>query len=236
MSSERLTVPQKLLLAALNLREQAKITFSAEDLIVQAWRMFPDTFGLAGYSADYPDSNRVLTNIMGTKGMRQKGWLRKVGEKQYRLTPQAMQDGTELLARADDPQSQQRFLRAELDRQSIMLIERILNTAAARKALNELAGDFSFTDASGFWDISARSNANTLRTKLGDVQVVLERARVAASSDPEMHGIKTQTRFLTLENIETLIAAHAEMQSLFAADLKIISSRTDERLNKKRRT
>ena len=75
----KLTVPEKLLLAALKAREVRK-TFSAEDLIVEAWRMFPDTFGLAGYSDRYPDSNRVLTNIMGTKGMRGKRWLRKVGE------------------------------------------------------------------------------------------------------------------------------------------------------------
>ena len=83
--TDRLTVPQKLLLAALEARKKSP-TFTAEDLVVQAWKLYPDTFGLSGYGDRYPDSNRVLTNIMGTKGMRGKGWLRKVGEKQYRLT------------------------------------------------------------------------------------------------------------------------------------------------------
>ena len=67
--SGRLTVPEKLLLAALEARKRSA-TFTAEDLVVAAWRLYPDTFGLSGYADQYPDSNRVLTNIMGTKGMR----------------------------------------------------------------------------------------------------------------------------------------------------------------------
>src|ERR1700733_5140009 len=115
--TEKLTVPQKLLLAALEARKKSA-TFTAEDLIVQAWKLYPDTFGLSGYGDLYPDSNRVLTNIMGTKGMRGKGWLRKVGEKQYRLTSAGLKDGEEFLGQAATPQDSQQteYLRAELDR------------------------------------------------------------------------------------------------------------------------
>ena len=77
----QLTVPEKLLIAALEARKSSA-TFTAEDLVVSAWQLYPDTFGLSGYADQYPDSNRVLTNIMGSKGMRGKGWLRKVGAKQ----------------------------------------------------------------------------------------------------------------------------------------------------------
>ena len=100
MTSERLTVPDKLLIAALDARKRSA-TFTAEDLVVAAWKLFPDTFGLSGYSNQFPDSNRVLTNIMGTKGMRGKGWLRKVGEKQYQLTSAGLDDGDKLYQRAE---------------------------------------------------------------------------------------------------------------------------------------
>jgi hypothetical protein len=71
MSTEKLTVPEKLLLAAIEARKRSA-TFTAEDLIVCAWTAYPDTFGLSGYSDRFPDSNRVLTSIMGGKGMRGK--------------------------------------------------------------------------------------------------------------------------------------------------------------------
>lgn len=139
MISEKLTVPQKLLLAALKARE-ATPTFTAEDLVVQAWTLYPDTFGLAGYSKLYPDSNRILTNIMGGKGMRSEGWLRKVGEKQYRLTSQGISDGEGLLTRvatqADDQSAPKDALRAELDRQTARALERLLTAQAAQKALH----------------------------------------------------------------------------------------------------
>ena len=116
MNEDRLTVSEKLLLAALAVRE-THATFSAEDLVVQAWKMYPDTFGLSGYASQFPDSNRVLTNIMGTKGMRGKGWLRKVGQKQYRLTSTGLGNGESLLkGKADNANATSEALRAQLDK------------------------------------------------------------------------------------------------------------------------
>src|SRR2546426_1543885 len=82
-----LSVPDKLLLAAYHLEETGRRPFSAEDLVVAAWRQFPDTFSLAGYRGSddgqllYPDSNRVFAEIMGTKPIRKRGLLIKVGNK-----------------------------------------------------------------------------------------------------------------------------------------------------------
>src|SRR3974390_754266 len=49
------TVPEKILLAAHQLEQQGQSPFSAEALIVAAWQKFPRTFGLKGYSDQYPD-------------------------------------------------------------------------------------------------------------------------------------------------------------------------------------
>src|SRR5216684_8902263 len=67
------TVPEKILLAAFQLEEQGQSPFSAEALIVASWQRFPKAFGLKGYGDHYPDSNRVLSSIMGERGLAKRG-------------------------------------------------------------------------------------------------------------------------------------------------------------------
>src|SRR5436190_8584249 len=80
------TVPEKILLAADNLEKQGQSPFAAEALVVAAWQRFPNTFGLKGYTDQYPDSNKVLSSLMGEKGLARRGWLVKMGSKLYALT------------------------------------------------------------------------------------------------------------------------------------------------------
>lgn len=136
MTPDRLTIPEKLLVAALEVRKRSA-TFTAEDLIVEAWHLYPDTFGLSGYADKYPDSNRVLTSIMGTKGMRGKGWLRKVGEKQYRLTSTRLSDGEALFRSVSESTEQSSsYLRAELDRQTAAAFDRLISTLWPLRKVN----------------------------------------------------------------------------------------------------
>ena len=227
---DQLTVPEKLLLAALQARERSK-TFSAEDLVVEAWKMFPDTFGLAGYSDKYPDSNRVLTNIMGTKGMRGKGWLQKVAEKQYRLTSKGLTEGE---ARSKFTGQAGTTLRAELDRRTTKALERLVNTSAVKKELGGQLGPLTFNDACGFWDISSRSNANTLIARLTDVLVLLERARESLVNRGDADSIKLRRDKITADDLDLLIKLHDDMQEQFKPELNVIRRRTDERLDRKR--
>src|SRR5258708_40257703 len=80
------TVPEKILLAANQLEADGQSPFSAEALIVVSWQKFPKTFGLKGYADQYPDSNKILSSIMGEKGLARRGWLVKMGQKMYALT------------------------------------------------------------------------------------------------------------------------------------------------------
>src|SRR5580692_4285000 len=89
------TVPEKILIAASELEQHGQSPFSAEALIVASWQKFPRTFGLKGYADQYPDSNKVLTSIMGEKGLAKRGWLVKMGQKLYALT----RDGRQVVRR-----------------------------------------------------------------------------------------------------------------------------------------
>ncbi len=234
--TKKLTLPEKLLLASLEVRKKSA-TFTAEDLIVQAWKLYPDTFGLSGYGNLYPDSNRVLTKIMGTEGMRGKGWLRKVGEKLYRLTSAGLKDGEELLGHAAEPQDlkQAEYLRAELDRGSLTALDRLVSTGAARKIIDQAGEKITFHDACGFWDITARSNANTLNAKLASTTVILDRAMEVMNANEKTAGLKLPHGNVTGDDMRRLMDMHHEMQSMFKTELDIIRKRTDERLEKKSR-
>src|SRR5260370_26468065 len=96
------SVPEKILLAASQLEDEGQSPFSAESLIVTSWLKFPRTFGLKGYADQYPDSNKVLSSIMGEKGLARRGWLVKMGQKLYALTREGRQVVRRLL-HADEP-------------------------------------------------------------------------------------------------------------------------------------
>jgi hypothetical protein len=87
-----LTKAEKLLVAAGKLVAQGSVEFSVEDLVVAAHRAFPGTFAMKGYP-QFPDSNPVYTQVMGKSApLIVRGWLDKVGEKKYRLTPKGLDD------------------------------------------------------------------------------------------------------------------------------------------------
>ena len=78
MKRKKYTVVECILLAAKSLSDLSG-TFSAEDLVVRAWDLFPDQFGLQGYASKYPDSNRVLTKIMVRCGSRSRSSVSSSG-------------------------------------------------------------------------------------------------------------------------------------------------------------
>lgn len=83
--NDELTTLKKVLIAAAMLDGDQQ-TFTAEDVIVRAWRSFPESFGLSGYREEHPDSNRVLAKLMGSLGLCGRGWLEQTNTKTYRLT------------------------------------------------------------------------------------------------------------------------------------------------------
>ncbi|GIT86160.1 hypothetical protein [Roseobacter sp. OBYS 0001] len=229
-----LTVPEKILIAALELRQERK-SFSAEDLVVCAWRLYPDTFGLSGYTDKYPDSNRVFTQIMGTKGLRGKGWLRKIGEKRYSLSGKGLSDGELILERAGTSAQQTSSVsQRDLKREVFNRLDRLLATNAARKGL-EGDQNISFTEASAFWDVSARSNANTLTHKFADLENALKQAKEAVEKSGDAGEMTVGRIRLTDSDLDKLIGLHAALIEKFDDELEIIRSRTDERLRRYRK-
>jgi hypothetical protein len=167
------TVPEKILLAAHELEEQGQTPISAEALIVAAWQKFPRTFGLKGYADQYPDSNKVLTSIMGEKGLTRRGWLAKMGQKLYTLTREGRQAVRRLQPVEDEPEPERP---AKLSRELEKFLLGLLTTTAVEKFQQGLKLELTFSDACRFWGISENlrgealdARLNRMRTNLADL-------------------------------------------------------------------
>lgn len=218
------TVPEKIVLSA-NELDKEKGTFTAEDLIVRCWEKFNDTFGLQGYASKFPDSNRVLTNIMGTKGVRGKGWLRKVGEKRYQLTEVGRQVANEI---GESPS--QRVLRgASLGRETIDILSRLVESRAMQKF--RLRQELSFGDLCTFWNVSARSNAYQLNVAMKESEAAIEAGEAyLVENGGDSQAIAGTSLPITKSDLSLARALAEELKKTFGKELSVIRERSDERL------
>ena len=224
----QLSVPEKLLLAGYNLECKGRCPFSAEDLVVAAWRKYPDAFSLAGYRDDngrlmYPDSNRVFAEIMGSKPIRKRGFLVKVGRKMYRLT-EAGREHAQLLS---SRQSLSQVKKAGLARDTQYELKRLLSSKAVEKYKDGSVEEITFYDACSFWGISPRSTAIEFKGRVanflgivGAMDKASQKKEVALKHGGETYGAK---------EVGKLMEVHKFLQEKFAEDIKYIIKRIDER-------
>ncbi|GBD37478.1 hypothetical protein HRbin36_02612 [bacterium HR36] len=215
-----LTLPEMILLAAWKLEQQGHSPFSAEDLIVAAWKEFPKAFGLRGYSEQYPDANRVLSAIMGERGLAKRGWLAKVGQKLYSVS----RDGQRIAKRIlegkepdDEPPPTHRLPR---DQQKLLL--HMLDAAAVDKFVTGQTFDLTFAEACKFWDLGEQSTGETVDRKLQAVEKLLETAQELASK----HGLVIQQREITESDLELLRKVHRHLKDRFSRHLMLLRSRS----------
>jgi hypothetical protein len=216
-----LTVSEKLLVSAWRLENAGNRPFSAEDLVVAAWQAFPDAFGLAGYGSDYPDSNRVFVEIMGSKPIRSQGYLAKVGAKRYQLTEAGRQRAVRLLP-GSPPAA-----KADLSRDSARELRRLLASRAMQKYKADRVDDITFHDACSFWAISPRSSRKDVEARLANFSAIVTTGRGALA-----HGAVTlehNAQPVAPGDIRGLGELHDLLLRRFDEELSVIRERRDER-------
>ncbi|MCX6633894.1 MAG: hypothetical protein NT090_02175 [Acidobacteria bacterium] len=227
MSEPKLRVVDKLLLAAFSLENTGRLPFTAEDLVVSAWTAYPDTFGLAGHVDAsgvnlYPDSNRVFAEIMGSKPIRHRGWLVKVGNKTYRLT-EAGRERALALSSANGSAVE----KISLSRTSKEELERLLAVNATKKYRAGLPDEITFHDACAFWKISARSAAIEFTGNFNNIERLFESATKAAMGQDFTfrHG----GTVIGLSDLALLKELQRFMRERFSKEIDVILQRTDQR-------
>lgn len=166
-----LSKAEKLLVAAGRLAEEGKTEFSAEDLAVQAHRLFPHDFSLKGYK-EYPDSNAVFTQVMGRKAaVIVRGWLEKIGTKQYRLTPKGIDNLNQL-----DPEEGGKVV-VRLDRKREEKLGHLLTSQAFELYKAKRQNEITFHQFCRFAEISARDKWQKILGKLESLEHAVGEAK-----------------------------------------------------------
>lgn len=215
------TVPEKILLAASQLEEQGQSPFSAESLIVASWQKFPRTFGLKGYADQYPDSNKVLSCIMGERGLARRGWLAKMGQKLYALTREGRHVVGRLQSGGEAPApGGVEVVKISRDQEKYLL--GLFSTSAVQKFEEGLKDELTFADACRFWGITENLHGEALTARLDRLRAsVAELARVLGTANAEL----SNGRVIAREDLSLLEAVHEYLEDRFARHLNLLRNR-----------
>lgn len=171
-----LSKAEKLLIAAGLLAGEGRTEFSAEDLVARAYQEFPNNFSLKGYP-QHPDSNVVLTQIMGKKApLIVRGWLEKTGTKQYRLTPKGIDDLSDL------DQGDGGTVSVRVGRGLEEGLARLITSAAFQLFKARQQDQITFHQFCRFVGLSARYKWQKVRGKLNSLEHLVQKAREMGES------------------------------------------------------
>jgi hypothetical protein len=219
------TVPEKILLAALELEDEGQSPFSAEALIVKVWQKYPKTFGLKGFADQHPDSNKVLSSIMGVKGLAGRGWLSKVGQKLYTLTREGRQLVRRLLHDDATPLSVEEV--AKISRDQEKLLNALWSSSAFEKYQEGRKGELTFADACGFWGISESVRGAAVNARLEQLRAEMSSmVRLLTTSDATL----SNGRAIALADLNRLSDIDHNLEERFSRHLNLLRSRASGRV------
>ena len=217
---EEATVPEKILLAAHYLEEHGQSPFSAESLIVASWQKFPKTFGLKGYADQYPDSNKVLSCIMGERGLARRGWLSKMGQKLYALTREGRLVVQRLLHGGEEPTTKKSSLRIPRDQEKVL--QGVFGTSAVKKFEEGLKDEITFKDACNFWGIPENVQGEALGPRLDRFRAVQTQVeRLIGTNDAEL----SNGQIISKDDTNLLTAVHEYLEDRFSRHLRLLRDR-----------
>jgi hypothetical protein len=218
------TLPEKILLAAASLEDQGQTPFTAEALIVSAWQKYPKTFGLKGFEEQYPDSNKVLSGIMGEKGLPRRGWMAKVGQKLYSLTRDGRQVVRKLQQGEATPPLTARRMAQSLNREQDLLLQGMLASSVYQKLRQDRQSDWSFSEACRFWSIGDRTGA-AVDSRLDELQTQLNAIERIVLAGPQTLG---NGRSVSAIEVGQLCDLHSQLEQRFARHLNLLRSRSEQ--------
>jgi len=214
------TVPEKILLAARLLEEKGQSPFSAEALIVASWQKFPRTFGLKGFTDQYPDSNKVLSCIMGERGLARRGWLSKMGQKLYALTREGQQVVARLQEGGEAPPQAGGPVKISKEQEKYLLS--LFSSSAVEKFEEGLKEELTFADACRFWGITESLHGPALTARLDRLRASLvEVERIIGTASAEL----SNGRSISKGDLYLITAVHEYLEDRFSRHLTLLRNR-----------
>jgi hypothetical protein len=170
-SRNRISMRQQVLLAALDCcGGDLEGIFTAEDLLLSAWKRDPLTWGLRDHEHEHPDSEKIYTEldratVKGTNvrgGLAGLGLLERVRQRTYRLTPTGLAAASEVVG-ADSS------AKGKVERVLSDAISQILSHPVFRGWIADSSAPRYFRDAGHFWGIAPGTPPSVIRSRIGEI-------------------------------------------------------------------
>lgn len=153
--------------------------FTAEELVVAAWRRDPKVFGLAGFEQQHPNAHKVFAILMGQRGLVHQGYLTRLETRQLKIT----EAGRQKVAPDAALES--------LDDEALVL--RLQSTRAFQGYAEGSQGTVQLQDARRFWDLLQAHSKEAVAEKL---DLLEDRLTKMAESETLPEQLASQARSL----------------------------------------
>lgn len=222
---QKLGLREQVLLAALTLTggDLAK-PFSAEDLLLQAWRGDPYAWGLRNHEKEHPDSERIYLAIERASvkgGLVGLGLFEKVQPRVYKLTASG-------LAKASavgpvDPKVRERAARVIEDDVHQMLGHRAYLAWTETDKVPD-----KFRDAGHFWNIAAGTPADVVQARLQRVESTAA-AALAILNDKKVDEVRKKGgKLYDRGDVVLLLQFQQALKHRFRAELRMMGAEVDD--------
>jgi hypothetical protein len=224
MAQKAIDLKRQVLLAALDCSGgDLQKTFTFEELLVEAWKRDPLSWGLRGFEREHPDSERIHRELdsrgKGSGGLVDLGFLEKVQARLYRLTPKG-------LAAASDLKPADTSVREKTHRTLEAEIRRILEHPAFRDWLKDSNRPKHFREAGHFWGIAPGTPPRLIRQRVKRVEQTLRAALdVLERKGVEEIGERRGSVLYDRTDIERCRQFQEALKQRFAGDLRILGAK-----------
>lgn len=182
--------PEKILIAMFQLSEGTMKALEYEDIVVKAWELFPEEFGLRKYVRKYPDSSDIHKPLYGPLKNRGFVWS---GNKKFKLTDKGVTYSAELekiLKGVDSSAAPDR-----LSRDKETELKRICETDAFRLFASGQGDKILDTDFYAYLGTTVRTERHEFLGKLTTVEdAATDAARI--SQNPKFQLISQLHKFV----------------------------------------
>jgi len=221
----RVGLRQQVLLAALACSAgDPNAIFTAEELLLVAWKRDPAAWGLRGHELEHPDSEKIYKeidrvsvagrNVRG--GLVGLGLLEQIRQRTYRMTPAGMAVASE--GAGADPS-----VRGTAERALADAVTTIISHPVFRSWLQDSTTPKHFRDAGYFWGIAPGTPPSVIRTRIVDVERTLTKALAVLNSKHvnEITGKAGKVLFERTE-LERALQFNNSIKDRFTKDLSIL--------------
>lgn len=225
-TTARISLRQQVLLAALDCSNgELDKTFTAEDLLLSAWKRDPLAWGLRGHEHEHPDSEKIYTELdrASVKGSNVRGGLaglglfEKVRQRTYRLTPAGLNAASQIEG-ADSG------AKGKAERGLADAVARVLSHPVFRDWVKNPAMPKHFRDAGHFWGVAPGTPPSVIRARIGEIDGTLNAASSLLDSK-QVDGIAAQHGRTLFDRTDVLRATEFQrmLKTRFAKDLATLS-------------